>query len=95
MYVHADLELQLLHILLNHVFIIWRDSCYFCVGKLVNMDKMSFPWIITVTSLDREARAYSVDQDQMSHNTLCNQGLQYSTFSQQCLDKSVGTIVAL
>ena len=32
MYAHADLELQLLHILLNSVFIIWRDSCYFCVG---------------------------------------------------------------
>ena len=32
MYAHADLELQLLHILLNPVFIIWRDSCYFCVG---------------------------------------------------------------
>ena len=31
-YAHADLELQLLHILLNPVFIIWRDSCYFCVG---------------------------------------------------------------
>ena len=28
---HADLELQLLRILLNPVFIIWRD-CYFCVG---------------------------------------------------------------
>ena len=51
MYARADLELQLLHILLNPVFIIWRDSCYFCVGLLVNMDKMSFPWIITVTTL--------------------------------------------
>ena len=45
--------------------------------------------------LDREACAYSVDPDQMSHNTLCNQGLHGSTPSQQCLDKSVGTIMAL
>ena len=42
MYAHTDLELQLLHILLNPVFIISRDTCYFCVGQLVNMNKMSF-----------------------------------------------------
>ena len=45
--------------------------------------------------LDREACAYSVDPDQMSHNISCNQGLQGSTPSQQCLDKSLGTIMAL
>ena len=45
--------------------------------------------------LDREARAYSVDPDQRSHNTLCNQGLHGSTLSQQCLDKSMGTMMAL
>ena len=45
--------------------------------------------------LDREACAYSVDPDQMSNNTLCNQGLHGSTPSQQYLDKSVGTIMAL
>ena len=45
--------------------------------------------------LDREACAYSVDPDQMSHNTLCNQGLHGVTLSQQRLDKSVGTIMTL
>ena len=76
---------------------IWRDSCYFCVGKLANMDKMSFsldydyyPWI-----LDREMCANSVDPDQMSHYALCVQGLHYFTLIQQCLDKSVGSIMAL
>ena len=46
--------------------------------------------------LDREACAYSVDPDQMSYNTSCNQGLLHGfTLSEQCLDKSVGTIMAL
>ena len=45
--------------------------------------------------LDREACVYSVDPDQMSHNTLCNQGLHGVTLSQQRLDKSVGTIMTL
>ena len=45
--------------------------------------------------LDREACAYSVAPDQMSHNTLCNQGLHGSSLSQECLDNSVGTIMAL
>ena len=31
--------------------------------------------------LDREACAYSVDPDQMSRNTLCNQGLHGSTLT--------------
>ena len=80
MYAPVDLELQLLHILLNPVFIIWRDSCYFCVG--VNMDKMSFSlhyYCYYSRFLDREACAYSVDPDQMSHNTLCNQGLHLAS----------------
>ena len=97
MYAHADPELQFLHILLNPVFIIWRDLLFL----LVNMDKMSFSldyYCYYPRFLDREAYAYSVDPDQMSHNTLCNQGLHglhCSTLSQQCLDKSVGTIMAL
>ena len=37
--------------------------------------------------------SYSVDPDQMSRNTLYNQGLHGSTLSQQCLDKSVGIIM--
>ena len=62
------------------------------------MDKMSFSldyYCYYPRFLDREACAYSVDPDQMSHNTLCNHGLHGSTLSQQCLDKSVGTIMAL
>ena len=43
--------------------------------------------------LDRKACAYSVDPDQMSRNTLCNQGLHGSTLSQQRLDKSMDTIM--
>ena len=45
--------------------------------------------------LGREACAYSEDPDQMAHNTLCNQGIQGFTLSQQSLEKSVGTIMAL
>ena len=37
----------------------------------------------------------SVDPDQMSHYALCVQGLHYFTLTQQCLDKSVGSIMAL
>ena len=62
------------------------------------MDKMSFSldyYCYYPRFLDREACAYSVDPVQMSHNTLCNQDLNGSTLSQQCLDKSVGTIMAL
>ena len=61
------------------------------------MDKMSFSldyYCYYPIFLDREACAYTVDPDQMSHNTLCNQGLHDFTLSQQCLDKSVGTIMA-
>ena len=61
------------------------------------MNRMSFSldyYCYYPRFLDRYACAYSVDPDQMSHNTLCNQGLHGSTFSQQCLDKSVGTIMA-
>ena len=90
MYTHTDLELQLLHMLLNPVFIIWRDACLLFL--LVNMDKMSFSldyFCYCPRFLEREACAYSVDLDQMSHNSLCNQGLHglyCSTLSQQCLD---------
>ena len=46
--------------------------------------------------LDREASAYSADPDQMSHNTLCNQGLHgfwtlksldYFIYSNECVVK--------
>ena len=59
------------------------------------MDKKSFSldhYCYYPTFLDREACVYSVDPDQMSHNTLCNQSLHGFTLSQQCLDKSVGTL---
>ena len=42
------------------------------------MDKMSLSldyYCYYPRFLDREACAYSVDQDQMSHKTLCNHGL--------------------
>ena len=62
------------------------------------MDKMSFSldyYCYYPRFRDREICAYSVDIDQMSHNTLCNQGLHGFTISQQCLHKSVGTIMPL
>ena len=37
----------------------------------------------------------TVDPDQMLHNTLSDHGLHCFTLRQQCLDKSVGTIMAL
>ena len=43
----------------------------------------------------REACANSADPDQLSQNILCSQGLHCFTLTQQCLDKSVGTIMAL
>ena len=45
--------------------------------------------------LDREVCANGVDPDQMSHYALCVQGLHYFTLTQQCLDESVGSIMAL
>ena len=45
--------------------------------------------------LDRKVCANSVDPDQMSHYALCVQGLHHFTLTQQCLDKSVGSIMAL
>ena len=63
------------------------------------MDKMSisldYDCYYYPRYLDREVCACSVDPDQMSHYTLCVQGLHYFTFTQQCLDKSVGSIMAL
>ena len=62
------------------------------------MDKMSFSidyYCYYPRFLDREACVYSVDPDQMSYNILYNHGLYGSTLSQQCLDKSEGTIMAL
>ena len=52
---------------------------------------------VTTTLLfgQRWSSANSVDPDQMSHYALCVQGLHYFTLTQQCLDKSVGSIMAL
>ena len=61
----------------------WVDSKY---------REMSFPldyYCYYPRFLDREACANSVDPDQMSHNTLYNQGLHCFTLTRQCLDKSV------
>ena len=43
----------------------------------------------------REVCANSVDPDQMSHYALCVQGLHYFTLTQQCLDESVCSTMAL
>ena len=45
--------------------------------------------------LDRDVCANSVDPDQISHYTLCIQVLHCCTLTQQYLDKSVGSIMAL
>ena len=48
---------------------IWRVSCYFCVGKLANMDKTSFSLdydcYFYSRFLDSEVCANSVDPDQI------------------------------
>ena len=60
------------------------------------LDKMSFSLLLLLSYfLDREVCANSVDPDQMSHYALCVQSLHYFTLTQQCLDKSVGSIMAL
>ena len=63
------------------------------------MDKMSFAWYYDCyyypMVLDREVCANSVDPDQMSHYALCVQGLHYFTLTQQCLDKSADSKMAL
>ena len=45
--------------------------------------------------VDRDVCAKSVDPDQMSHYTLCVQDLHCFALIQQCLDKSVGSIMDL
>ena len=61
------------------------------------MIKCRFPRIITVMLLlpkvFRQRGANSADPDQMSHYTLCVQGLHCFTLTQQCLDKSVGFVM--
>ena len=66
------------------------------------MDKMSFSsdyyCYCYPRLLDREICANSVNPDQISHYALCVQGLHCFTLTQltqQCLDKSVGSIMAL
>ena len=61
------------------------------------MDKMSFFLDYDYyypRFLDREVCVNSVDPDQTSHYALCVQGLHYFTLTQQCLDKSVDSIMA-
>ena len=63
------------------------------------MDKMSFSLDYDCyyypRFLDREVCANGVDPDQMSHYAFCVQGLHYFTLTQQCLDKSAGSVMAL
>ena len=49
----------------------------------IKMDFMSYATSYYPRFLDSEVCAYSVDPDQMTHDTLCNQGLHGFTLSQQ------------
>ena len=63
------------------------------------MDKMSFSLDYDCyyypRFLDREGCVNRVDPDQMSYYELCVQDLHYFTLTQQSLDKSVCSIMAL
>ena len=63
------------------------------------MDKMSFSsdyyCYYHPRFSDREVCANSVHPDQISHYILCVQSLHCFTLTQQCLDKSAGSVMPL